>query len=189
MGGTVTTPGNILDKTGSSKNKQIYSTQEETYFTAKQKKLVRETWSKIHEHQTDMGVEIFLKLFQLKPETKTLFPFRDLDGDTLLSDATFRSHATRFMFAIGSTVSHLDALDVSCGTMFVLLGRKHTWIPDFPESGYLEAFTEAVAIVFEDKLGKNGNREVYVAWRAVFGYIAGKMIEGYNEAKKDEHKK
>ena len=152
------------------------------YFTQRQKQLIRQTWKRVSDRQVETGIEIFLKLFQLKPEAKRLFPFRDLEGEALLSNSLFRGHSIRFMFAIGSTVAHLDALDISCAPTFILLGRKHLWIGDFLSSGYLEAFIESVAYVFDDLLGENEHGDVYDAWQAVFKFVVGKMIEGYKLA-------
>ena len=92
------------------------------------------------------------------------------------------------MYAIGSTVEHLDALDVSCGPTFCLLGRKHLqFIDNFMSAGYLDAFVESVAKVFEQVLPCDDSddhltAEVYDAWRNVFTFVVDRMCEGYEQA-------
>ena len=189
MGCSMTTYDSDYQKRPSSKQlsrRKSYQLDDH-YFTYHQKCLVRETWSKISHDQIEIGMQIFLKLFELKPEAKALFPFRDLDDAALTSNSLFRCHSMRFMLAIGGTVAHLDALDLSCGPTFVLLGRRHLWIGDFLESGYLDAFVESVACVFEELLLLNGNgnggaNEVHDAWKCVFQFVVDKMVEGYKEA-------
>ena len=135
---------------------------DDSYFTQRQKQIIQETWQQINCDRVAKGIQIFSKIFQKKPEAKQLFPFRHLEGDELLENSTFRSHARRFMDAIGLTVQHLDALDVSCAPSFVQLGRKHFWIADFKTSGVLDVFINSIAEVFENQL-PDSNKNVFRA--------------------------
>ena len=83
------------------------------YFSQHQKRLLRDTWKMISEDQQNHGVDIFLRIFHHKPETKKLFPFGHLPDDELLQNPVFRSHAKRFMHAVDTTIQNLDALEVA----------------------------------------------------------------------------
>ena len=155
---------------------------DDSYFTQQQKQIILETWDQVNTDRIGKGTQIFSKIFEKKPEAKDLFPFRHLSGDELLSNHTFRFHARRFMDAIGLTVQHLDALDVSCAPSFVTLGRKHVWIADFKTSGVLDVFISSIAEVFEDQLPDRNHADVHDAWRRVFTFIVNKLCEGYDEA-------
>ena len=151
------------------------------YFTQKEKEIILETWGNVNNNKVEKGVQIFLKIFEKKPDAKQLFPFRDLTGDDLTSNTTFRLHARRFMDAIQNTVEHLDALDVSCGPTLILLGKRHVWIKELKSAGYMEAFVESVASVFEKELPNNSGTEVYDTWRKVFSFLVNKLFEGYDQ--------
>ena len=158
----------------------------DNYFTARQKQLLRQTWTSLDKDPVDIGINIFLKIFEAKIETKQLFPFGALNGQQLLSNPLFRSHALRFIHAIGSVVKNLDALDLSCGPILIRLGRKHAWITDFVNQ-YLDVFKESTSKVFQEELGPaKCNEEVLEAWSNVFSFIAVKMNEGYEEALREK---
>ena len=81
-----------------------------------------------------------------------------------------------------NTVDHLDALDVSCAPTLIQLGKRHAWIKELKSAGYMEAFIEAVALVFENELPENSSKEVHDAWRKVFSFLVDKLSEGYDQA-------
>ena len=114
-------------------------------------------------------------------ETKQLFPFRDLEGEDLIKDVMFRSQAKRFMNAIETTIHHLNALDLILAPVLHRLGEKHVKIPGF-KIEYLSIFIEAMLDVFAEELGKLFTKEVRAAWKHLGRFIAGKMIEGYQDA-------
>ena len=186
VNGAVSVATDAGDTTSSRRRQSSHF--DDKYFTRREKRLIRVTWDLVKHDELSIGIRIFRRLFEVKPEAKQLFPFRQLQGDALLSDPLFRSHAMRFMQAIGSTVRHLDALDVSCGPTFEQLGRRHVMLVDnFLTSGYLSAFVESVATVFEQVLPVDNTvdcdaKEVYDAWRNVFTFVVNHMREGYKLA-------
>ena len=151
------------------------------YFNQEQKRLVKESWILLDNNYVEKGMDIFLRIFKKRPDAKQLFPFRDLEGDELLKDTRFRGHSKRFMSAVGSTVVHLDALDVSCVPTLVQLGRRHAMLTNFLNS-YMDTFVEAIEEVFENELGPAQTPEVRDAWAAVFRFITSKIEEGYHDA-------
>ena len=79
------------------------------YLTAGQKADIRQTWRQVHEKGAlTIGKRVFLHIFELKPEVKRHFPFRDAWGDDLLAHAQFRDHVTRFVRTINSVVDNMN---------------------------------------------------------------------------------
>ena len=78
------------------------------YLTNEQKVAIRETWRRVHaKGALTIGKRVFLHIFELKPETKNHFPFRDAWGDELLEHAQFRHHVTRFVRTIDDVVANV----------------------------------------------------------------------------------
>ncbi|XP_075531955.1 globin-like [Dermacentor variabilis] len=70
--------------------------------TAREKKLIRNSWRKFCERNPDYDVDIFIGMFAKHPEYLQLFPrFRDKELRALRDDADFRAHAC----AVGQQLS------------------------------------------------------------------------------------
>lgn len=61
------------------------------------RKLIRHSWRYLSNHfdLTELGCDVFLKIFELNPEVKNMFPCRDVEGEDLLRNADFKGHASR----------------------------------------------------------------------------------------------
>ena len=59
--------------------------------------MIEESWEIISEDISGIGVKIFLELFNVKPEAKNLFPFKDHNTEDLWSDINFRGHTVRYI--------------------------------------------------------------------------------------------
>ena len=144
-----------------------------------QKKLVLQTWKRLSSDMVGRGCRVFLYIFQLKPGLKAFFPFRDLDGEDLVCDLTFRGHATRFMQTVDETVRCVDDLEGGLAELLSALGKKHTHIADFrPE--YWDTFVQSLDRVWEEDLGVKFTVECRQVWGTLFNYIIGKLREGYH---------
>ena len=174
--------GNSIRKDGLHKQGSVaLNDMSDEHFTQQQKCLLRETWELLSEKQQQHGVAIFCNIFATQPNTKQLFPFRELEDDDLLKDSLFRSHSKRFMHAIETTVRHLDALDLILVPVLHRLGERHVKISGF-KLEYLSVFIESMLTVFADELGKKFTKEVRATWRHLGKFIASKMTEGYQNA-------
>ncbi len=60
-----------------------------------QKVLIKKTWKPMEKDMAYIGKLVFLKIFEGRPEIKALFPFKDCEGDELMSHQAFVNHAYR----------------------------------------------------------------------------------------------
>ena len=59
------------------------------------KDLIKQTWILLEDDMENIGIQVFLRIFDQNPEVKLLFPFKDVWGDTLLTHPMFKAHANR----------------------------------------------------------------------------------------------
>ncbi len=76
-------------------------------------RIIQTTWAKLEPQADQIGVDIYLKIFEMVPVAKQLFPFRDAVGEELLKHPYFKGHTKRFFNAIRMAVFNLEALEVS----------------------------------------------------------------------------
>ena len=158
------------------------------YITEEEKKVIRKTWNKLSNDISGLGVQIFLRIFVLKPDLKQLFPFRNDKGDELVSDAIFRGHASRFVQAIGAAIDNMDELNNAMGPMLEDLGGQHIRYDGFkPE--YWDIFIESVLGIWKKELRRRLTHKASDAWRVLFEFMISKMKEGYYQACQQERKK
>lgn len=151
------------------------------YITPEDKRLVRKTWNRLSRDMPGLGVNIFLRIFVLKPDLKQIFPFRDFGEDDLVTDSCFRGHASRFVQAIGAAIDNMDDLHNAMGPMLEGLGGQHLHYEGFkPE--YWDIFIEAVLDIWKLKLRRKFTSNVSDAWKILFEFMCSKLKEGYNEA-------
>ena len=168
----------FINKTKAKRSKEAENT---SAFTQRQKKIVTQTWRILGDDLTGRGSKVFLKIFQLYPSVKQLFPaLRDVEGDALLKNPTFRGHASRFMQAVGAAVENMDSPE-NLAPLLITLGRKHVEFPGFT-GGFFEAFTEGMMFVWKEELGETFTPEVATVWKSLFDFIMSRLREGYTIA-------
>lgn len=125
------------------------------YFTPHQKSVIRETWSRWFANTDTVvyGLGVFREIFAIRPDIKQLFRFRDTPDDQLNQNSLFRSHALRFIRAVESTITQLDALDVIAVPNLTRVGEAHTMKHGFTPA-YLAIFRTAMHRVWHQHLGK-----------------------------------
>jgi len=72
--------------------------------TADERAVLDADWARLSrvDHQ-QLGMRVFLRIFELEPSTKSSFPeLCDLDGDELVANTLFRCHGARFMRAVAA---------------------------------------------------------------------------------------
>jgi hypothetical protein len=129
----------------------------------------------------EIGVEIFLRIFEIAPETRDAFPmFRRIsERSMLVSNVVFRCHARRFVRAVQSVVDNIDLLDMVARPNLELLGRRHRDFTGFKPS-YLRAFETAMEDVWRHQLGRRRfGPTSRRAWRKVFKMITSNVLAGY----------
>ena len=193
MGGKPSSPAQATPTGGSSSNSSLDDSRginskkkarpQHEFLTDEEQAVTQRTWSQLQSGEVQaMGVTIFLRIFELAPETKKTFPaFRNLSKEELVTNVMFRSHATRFMKAVEVTMNNLDALDVIIIPNLKQLGRVHTGINGFKVE-YLDVFEVAMEEVWTAELGKQFDDATRKAWKKIFHLITSKVMEGYEDA-------
>ena len=148
--------------------------------TEKEKLIIRSSWEKLSLRTDDISVDIFLHIFQVRPDVKRFFPFKNAVGDALVNHPHFKGHAMRFINAIKMAVLNLDAWEVCLLPNLLQLGRFHTTIPGFTHDIF-EVFITSMNAVWSKYLGREYNRTCKSAWSKIFQFIVRKVEEGYLE--------
>ncbi|XP_064596366.1 neuroglobin-like [Liolophura sinensis] len=143
-----------------------------------QKHVVKKTWKLLSNDMAGHGSEVFLRIFQLYPHVKQLFPCRDAEGEELLHHPTFKGHASRFMQAVGAAVDNIDDLDEALRPLLIGLGRQHIHFKGF-RPDYFNAFTESMMYVWQQELKEKFTDFAKEAWKTVFDFIMGTLKEGF----------
>lgn len=146
-------------------------------FTVVEKKIIRRTWKLLANDLTGRGSSVFLKIFLLNPHVKELFPFKQLDGETLIKSQLFRGHASRFMQAVGAVVDNIDNPAEALSPLLIELGQKHAHYSGFMPD-YFNYYEDAMLEEWSEQLGNRLDDDAKEAWRKVFRFILLKLREG-----------
>ncbi len=170
----------VVNTNGRSNHpQQVESNSSSRYeFSDEQKKLVRKNWKFLANDLTGRGTKVFLKIFLLNTEVKSLFPFRELEGEKLIKGHEFKGHASRFMQAVGAVVDNIDTLDQSLAPLLIDLGKQHIHFKGF-KPDYFNAFEHAMLSVWSEELGNKFDHTAREAWNKIFKFILMKLKEGF----------
>ncbi|ESO05737.1 hypothetical protein HELRODRAFT_171404 [Helobdella robusta] len=146
--------------------------------TIREKQLVRESWTLLSIKLKSLGKQVFLRIFELRPSTKNLFPFKTVWGDKLIKHPLFLTHSKRFVKVIGCVVDRLDYLQEECAQPLIELGKKHVSIEGFLPD-YYDVYIRAIISIWKQELKDVYTNELSEAWHKVLVYIVSKLKEGY----------
>ena len=151
-----------------------------------EKELIATTWRQLASDPVGIGIDVFLRIFQLAPEARRAFPsLNSLSDDQLIDNVMFRSHATRFVQAVDFVMSNLDALDVIVVENLVRLGRQHAAIVGEFRLEYLAVFEAAITDVWAERLGcLCFDVPTRHAWSKIFRLITSHVSDGYRSSTK-----
>jgi len=157
--------------------------------TVDERQLIDSTWKQLSisfdtNAEEELGVRIFMRIFQLNPEIRSAFPtFDDLhDLEAMRRNVFFRCHGRRFVRAVRSVVDNLDALDVTAVPNLDRLGRIHRDFHGF-RTDYLRTFETAMEDVWREMLGRKFDKTTRRAWRKVIKLITSTVLHGYEETR------
>jgi len=164
-------------------NDPLQSNSIQDLLTAKESAALKSDWLRLSRvNQQDMGMRVFLRIFELEPSTKQSFPeLYDLEGDELMSNSLFRCHGARFMRAVATAVDHLDDLDLVVIPNLIQLGRLHQSVNGLSWR-HLYAFEQAMAEIWAAELNLSSswpNSTSAIVWSKVFRLITSKVYEGF----------
>ena len=142
-------------------------------------RIIRDSWKIIDAHFDKCGIELFLRIFELRPEAKEYFTFKDKCGDVLIADVQFQMHSKRFMKAVGSMVDHADSPDLTLYPILLQLGEVHVCHTGQFFTIYMDTFLEAIWHVWTRQLGRTFKLEVQTAWKHLLQIMVTKLKEGH----------
>ncbi|XP_074873014.1 cytoglobin-1-like [Carettochelys insculpta] len=147
-----------------------------------QKARIQESWRILHDNIAQVGIIVFIRLFETHPECKdAFFLFRDIDDlQQLKRNKELQAHGLRVMSFIEKSVARLDQEDKLEHLAFEL-GRSHCRYNAPPK--YYEyvgiQFISAVRPIFKERW----TPEVEEAWQSLFKYLTATMKRGYYKEK------
>ncbi|XP_060588635.1 neuroglobin-like [Ruditapes philippinarum] len=143
--------------------------------------IVQRSWPALQKDLQGNGLQVFLKIFELCPEVKSLFSVENVRHSQLAKNAMIKAHGARFIKAIGVTINDNEEFEHDenklCKYLFVL-GHQHKRFARF-KSEYFEIFYDALMWQWGRCLGENFTQEVSDAWSRVFVFLMVKLREGY----------
>ncbi len=153
-------------------------------FTQQQKRMVLKNWKVLSNDLTGRGSRIFIRIFQLNPNVKMLFPCHNLEGEDLLRDHNFKGHASRFMQAVGAVIDNIDSFEESLSPLLNGLGRQHIHFRGF-QPDYFNVFEQAIMDVWAEDLGPKFGDQSREAWHTVFTFLMRELKQGFEDALSD----
>lgn len=124
---------------------------------------------------------MFLRIFELRPSAKGMFPFKNASSDNLTKHPLFSAHGKRFIRVIACVVERLDSLE-ECHTPLINLGVMHLKIKGFLPD-YFDVFTRAIIDVWRAELREQYLEDMDGAWQKVLDFIVMRLKEGYEAEK------
>jgi len=161
------------------------SVPQHEFLSEQEKELLVGTWQRLADDPVGIGIDVFLRIFQLAPDARHAFPsFSCLTDTQLVDNVVFRSHATRFVRAVDFVMSNLNALDIIVVENLVRLGRHHCAAVCEFRVEYLEVFEAAMTDVWAQRLGVDCfDAATRHAWSKIFRLITSHVRDGYNDYK------
>ena len=153
--------------------------------TKEEKQAIRSCWEVIALNKEHIGRQIYLRVFEVKPEVKDLFAFREAWGDELITHPDFRSHIMGFMAAVQKGIEELDNLESKYAPFLQTLGAKHTRTDGFNAEN-ISTFETAIVYILRRELSNEFDKEKENAWKVFLKFIMDTMSEGYNASMKSE---
>jgi hypothetical protein len=152
----------------------------EQLLTPEQVLLVRLSWEELKTNTglINLGKKVFLKIFNLKPEIKGMFPFKDAWGDELIRHPKFVLHSERFMLIIDCCVQNLESIKTEYSEMLTNLGRAHVGYKGFNSENF-DVFMKAIWFVWYHQLKDKMDPDVEDAWKKLLQFIITQQRAGY----------
>jgi hemoglobin-like flavoprotein len=130
--------------------------------SARQKKLLRDSYESIAEYKDSVVVLFYGRLFEIAPETRGLFKI------------DIREQAHKLMDTLGTVVDALDRFEELCPHV-AELGRRHVAYGVQPYQ--YEKLRSALMWAMGQALGVEFDRETKAAWESLIGTISAVMLE------------
>lgn len=114
---------------GNKENGTEAQSDSKPLLTSYQKSILIKSWnhhSYRHSHMENIGVKIYLKLFNKCPEVKSIFGFEKLNTSQLVFNQKFIKQAKTFITVTDNALKNLDNLETNVQPALFALGGRHT---------------------------------------------------------------
>jgi len=135
----------------------------ELNLTARQKRLVRESFESVSEYSDSVVTLFYGRLFELAPQVRPMFKI------------DIRLQAAKLMDTLASLVDALDRFE-ELRVSLAELGRRHAEYK--VEPGHYEVLVQALTWAFAQALGLEFDRETRAAWEQLLRAVSAVMIGG-----------
>nr|AUV50079.1 globin-like protein [Actinia tenebrosa] len=144
----------------------------------KQKKIVQSTWLLLEPKKNELGVQIFLSLFEAIPSLQQVFPeFRNVKLETLKTERSLHGHTKRVMKVVENAVTSLEDPD-SMIEYLLELGRRHRYRQIKPKPLHLEEICKCIKTTFMVYLGSEWTTDVAESWNIFLDSVISLIKEG-----------
>lgn len=110
--------------------------------------------------------QLYHNIIKMEPDIENLFP-------------TIEHQAKALSGVITMAVSHLENLQLM-DTFLECVGRRHNRVLNI-EAAQFELMAHGLLNTFEDRFGEMFTPELEDLWIRLYGYLAGKLLEAYQE--------
>ncbi|KAL9968753.1 hypothetical protein ACROYT_G020873 [Oculina patagonica] len=146
--------------------------------TKNQKELIRHSWKLLQKRRTEIGVKVFLRIFEKDPALQNMFTeFRELKIEELARTRELHGHTERVMRAVENCVNAMDDPD-SLKAYLTELGRRHVYRSAKPSVGNLHLISMALISTFQETIPTEWLPEVAAAWELLLNYFVLMLKEG-----------
>ena len=153
------------------------------------KSVILDTWPLVAEQMAENGTRVFFRIFELSPRIKNVFGFGpDQSGRDIVNHPRLVGHASRFMEALESAVSNLDALDEIVAPVFINLGKHHVNFQNI-DGEFFGVFSGAMMFAWREAMGSKFTAEVRSAWSRLFDFVLQHLRFGYHLEMEDRRNK
>ena len=155
-------------------------TKDTHMLNSEDKRIIKRTWKILSTDISRLENKVFLKMFELTPAIKDLFPQKHSKSDSA-EDTVFKGHATRMMQSIETVINHIDELETVITPLLIEMGKQHYSFQGF-HTIFWDSCPEAILCIWKEKFQDKFTAERYKAWSIILMFIISKLKEGYDTA-------
>lgn len=138
--------------------------------TEGQKELIMQSWQKIQEDMSKVGVVMFMRLFETHPDVQDVFmPFKGLTQDDLRHSSQLREHALRVMGTVEKCLARINE-PKKMEEMLHDLGTRHVMYS--AKVDYVDLIGPQFIWAMQPALEDQWNTELEEAWSDLFKMMA-----------------
>ncbi|KAI9555180.1 hypothetical protein GHT06_017695 [Daphnia sinensis] len=146
-----------------------------------QKTLLQESWKRLEKDIAQVGIIVFINLFESHPDMQSVFlPFTGLVLDDLKKSKLLSEHALRVMGAVQRAVHRLDEPE-KLHAFLSDLGRRHD--KNGAKLEYIDYIGPQFLSAIRPILGDDWTTETEKAWTLLLGYMIATMKQALMEAR------